>query len=90
MINLAFTLIPSVLRAAESEGPSRHPVADDEGVLGKLLLWLHTQLRYERALHELRKLDDRDLDDLNLARADFAELAWRCAVGEAPLAPHRR
>ena len=61
----------------------------DEGVLGKLLLWARQRIRYQRALHELHQLDDRDLDDLNLARIDFPELAWRHATGAAPiLRPH--
>ena len=60
-----------------------------EGVLGKLVLWARRRIRYQRALHELHRLDDRDLDDLNLARIDFPELAWRHATGAAPiLRPH--
>ncbi len=35
------------------------------------------ELRYRRALRELRRLDDRDLDDLNLGRGDLPGLA-RC------------
>ena len=39
---------------------------------------------------ELRRLDDRDLDDLDLARVDFPELAWRHATGAPPLTrPYR-
>jgi uncharacterized protein YjiS (DUF1127 family) len=52
----------------------------DEGFLVKLALRVRAQagkqIRYQRALH---RLDDRDLDDLNLARADFPELARRHA-----------
>ena len=33
------------------------------------------ELRYRRALRELRRLDDRDLDDLNLGRGDLPGLA---------------
>ena len=32
------------------------------------------ELRYRRALRELRRLDDRDLDDLNLGRGDLPGL----------------
>jgi uncharacterized protein YjiS (DUF1127 family) len=47
------------------------------------------RIRHRRALEELRRLDDRDLEDLNLARADFPELAWRRATGAEPLSrPH--
>ena len=47
-------------------------------------------IRYHRALHELHRLDDRDLDDLDLARGEFPELAWRHATGAEPLAWPRR
>jgi uncharacterized protein YjiS (DUF1127 family) len=82
MINLAFTLIPS----ADSQGHAAPPPeAEDEGFLGKLAFWVRTQIRYERALRELHRLDDRDLDDIDIARADFPALAWRHAIGAAPL-----
>ena len=76
MLNLAFALIPSL-------GPDRRDA--EEGFLGKLILWGQRQIRYRRALHELHQLDDRDLDDLDLARIDFPELAWRHATGAAPI-----
>ena len=46
-------------------------------------LWarLGEEIRYRRALHELHQLDNRDLDDLDLARADFPALASRDAKG---------
>jgi uncharacterized protein YjiS (DUF1127 family) len=47
---------------------------------------LDQKLRYRRALHELHQLDDRELDDLDLARADLPALAWRQAYGLEPLA----
>jgi uncharacterized protein YjiS (DUF1127 family) len=47
---------------------------------------LDEKLRYRQALHELCQLDDRELDDLNLARADLPTLAWRHANGPKPLA----
>lgn len=37
------------------------------------------QSRYWRALRELRRLDDRDLDDLAIGRADLPEMARRHA-----------
>jgi uncharacterized protein YjiS (DUF1127 family) len=46
----------------------------------------HQKVRYRRALHELRQLDDRELDGLNLAHADLPALAWRHANGFEPLA----
>ena len=33
--------------------------------------------RYRAALRKLGRLDDRDLDDLAIGRADFPALAWR-------------
>jgi uncharacterized protein YjiS (DUF1127 family) len=80
MLNLAFALIPSL-------GPDRRDA--EEGFLGKLALRARQRIRYRRALHELRRLDDRDLDDLDLARADFPELAWRHATGAEPLVRSR-
>ena len=77
MPNLALTMIPAL-------GPDRRDAG--ETALGKLLLWARRQVSYRRALNELHRLDDRDLDDLNLARADFPELAWRHATGAEPLA----
>ena len=37
--------------------------------------WAGEELRYRQALRELRQLDDRDLDDLALGRADLPGLA---------------
>ncbi len=37
------------------------------------------ELRYRRALRELRRLDDRGLDDLDLGRGDLPGLARRHA-----------
>ena len=42
-------------------------------------------LLYQRALNELHRLDDRDLDDIGIARIEFPELAWRHAIGTPPL-----
>ena len=86
MINLAFTLIPSLIPSAEPRARTSLHLEAEEGFLGKLVLWVRTQVRYQRALHELHRLDDRDLDDINIARADFPELAWRHATGAGPLA----
>jgi uncharacterized protein YjiS (DUF1127 family) len=82
MFNLALALIPS-------PGPDERRDAE-EGFLGKLVLRARRQIRYQRALDELHRLDDRDLEDLDLARGDFPELAWRHATGAEPLAWPRR
>ena len=76
MLKLALACLPTLFRD--------RPDAD-EGFLGKLVLWARRKIRYERALNELHSLDDRDLDDLGLARIDFPELAWRHAIGAPPL-----
>ena len=76
MLNLISAYLPALLGG---------PRDADEGVLGKLVLWARQRIRYQRALHELHQLDDRDLDDLNLARVDFPELAWRHAAGAEPV-----
>lgn len=81
MLNLVFALALS----PSSDGPNA-----EEGFLGKLVLWAHTRIRYERALNELHRLDDHDLDDLNIARVDFPELAWRHAIGAEPLSSAAR
>ena len=57
----------------------------DEGFLGKLALWARWQARYGIAMARLRRLDDRDLDDLGIGPAHLPQLAWRHASGLAPL-----
>ena len=81
MLNLAFVLTP-LSRSSGRDAPS---VEAEGGIPGKLARWIRQQIRYNQALRELNQLDDRDLDDLNLARADFPALAWRHATGAAPL-----
>ena len=76
MLNLATAYIPSLLRDTRDA---------EDGFLGKLVLWARQKIRYHRALNELHRLDDRDLDDLGIARGDFPELAWRHATGAPPL-----
>jgi uncharacterized protein YjiS (DUF1127 family) len=43
--------------------------------------WASEELRYRQALRELQRLDDRDLDDLALGRADLPGLARQHARG---------
>lgn len=52
------------------------------GAVGR---WYGEQLSYRRALNRLRQLDDADLDDIAIARADLPMLARRHASGAAPL-----
>ena len=76
MLNLAVAYVPALLRDKRDA---------EEGFLGKLVLWARQKIRYHRALNELYRLDDRDLDDIDIARIDFPELAWRHATGAEPL-----
>jgi uncharacterized protein YjiS (DUF1127 family) len=46
---------------------------------GKIWRRVREEYRYRRALWQLNSLDDRDLDDLALARSDLPALAWRHA-----------
>ena len=78
MLNLATTYFSAMMRDKDSAG---------EGCLGKLIVWARQKIRYERALNELHRLDERDLDDLGIARGDFPALAWRHATGAEPLQP---
>ena len=70
---------PAALIAALA-GPSG---GGDSGRAGMLWRGLCARVReevvYLRALHELRRLDDRDLDDLDLGRGDLPGLARRHA-----------
>jgi uncharacterized protein YjiS (DUF1127 family) len=58
-------------------------VGNDSGLARTLWRGLRArvgeEVRYHRALRELRRLDDRDLDDLNLGRGDLPGLARRHA-----------
>jgi uncharacterized protein YjiS (DUF1127 family) len=57
-------------------GPSGGSESGRAGMLWRgLRARVDEELRYRRALRELRRLDDRDLDDLNLSRGDLPCLA---------------
>jgi uncharacterized protein YjiS (DUF1127 family) len=74
---------PAALVAALA-GPSGGSESDRAGTLWRgLRARVGEELRYRRALHALRRLDDRDLDDLDLGRGDLPGLARRYARGAA-------
>jgi uncharacterized protein YjiS (DUF1127 family) len=75
MLNLAFALISSL-------GPDRRDA--EEGFLDKLVLWARQRIRYHRALHELQRLDDRNLADIGLARDDIGRFARAAAWPGVP------
>jgi uncharacterized protein YjiS (DUF1127 family) len=82
---LTLALASTLLRSPEDHGHGAR-LAAAESPLDKLVRWTREQIRYRRALHELRRLDHADLDDLNLARIDFPRLARRHARGAEPFA----
>ena len=53
----------------------------------ELVRWIRErageEIRYRRTLRELRRIDERTLDDLALGRADLPEIARRHARGTA-------
>lgn len=57
------------------------PEAQPDSMISRLAraIWqrVSEEWRYRAALRELSRLDDRDLDDLAIGRADFPALAWR-------------
>ena len=57
------------------------PEAQPDSIIGKLAsaIWrrISEEWRYRAALREVGRLDDRDLDDLAIGRADFPALVWR-------------
>ena len=61
---------PAALIAALAD-----PQGDDVGFWRKLRARVGEEVRYHQAVRELRRLDDRDLDDLNLGRGDLPGLA---------------
>ena len=68
---------PAALIAALT-GPGRGS-GSDEGLWRGLRARVGEEVRYHLALRELRRLDDRDLDDLDLGRGDLPGLARRHA-----------
>ena len=75
MFNLALALIPP-------PGPDERRDAE-EGFLGKLALWARRRIRYHRALDELHRLDDRDLDGPR-PRARATSRSWPGGTRPAP------
>ena len=71
-------LVSPAALVATLAGPSGGGESGRAGMLWRgLRARVDEELRYRRALRELRRLDDRDLDDLNLGRGDLPGLA-RC------------
>jgi uncharacterized protein YjiS (DUF1127 family) len=77
----------SVLRLFERSNAARPQSGHWRPPVWARQLWarLGEEIRYQRALRELHQLDDRDLDDLDLARAVLPALARRHAKGLEPL-----
>ena len=58
----------------------------DGGLWRELRAWVAEEVLYRRTLRELRRLDDRTLDDIDVARVDFPGLARRHALEAAAAA----
>jgi hypothetical protein len=73
----------SVFRLFERSDAARLQPSDGRTPAWAKRLWarLGEEIRYWRALHEPHQLDDRDLDDLDLARTGFPAMASRDAKG---------
>lgn len=75
-----------MIRMAGTTG-TQSAAAPSTGIVSRLVAaaWLRgrQELAYYRALRELGRLDDRDLDDLAIGRADLPRLAWRHAQAVA-------
>ena len=81
-MNVEFVNPTSVLRLFEGSNAARRQRGHwRPPVWAKQLGARLGEIRYQRALHELHQLDDRDLDDLDLGRADLPALARRHAKG---------
>jgi hypothetical protein len=78
------TLVLGLFATSDAAGPKagRWPAL---GWARQVRVRLDEKLRYRRALHELHRPDDRELDDLDLARANMPALAWRHVHGREPL-----
>ena len=73
-------LVSPAALVATLAGPSGGSDGGHAGMLWRgLRARVGEDLRYHRALRELRRLDDRDLDDLDLGRGDLPGLARRHA-----------
>ena len=80
MTTMNVQLVRPAALIAVLAGPSDGSKSGRAGMLWRgLRARVDEELRYRRALRELRRLDDRDLDDLNLGRGDLPGLARRHA-----------
>jgi hypothetical protein len=74
MLNLLALAIPAGSKTA---------TAATTRTLDRMTRWARLRLRYLETLQALRRLDDRTLRDLDFARADLRDVAWRRAVEAA-------
>ena len=78
-LDLVDTPLPASVLAAGALATARFQLA-----VPALRARLAEEWRFLRAWRELARLDDRDLDDLALGRADLPALARRHTRGEPP------
>ena len=58
-------------------------VAGIDRLTHRLGAWFDEQRRYHETLRELRRLDDRELDDIGIARRDIPSIARKSAATAA-------
>ena len=76
MTTMNVQLVSPTTLIAVLAGPSDGRKSARAGMLWRgLRARVDEELRYRRALRELRRLDDRDLNNLNLGRGDLPGLA---------------
>jgi uncharacterized protein YjiS (DUF1127 family) len=51
----------------------------DKMLIAKLIRWFQAWTRYRRSLSELAQLDDRELADIGISRAEISDIAWQDA-----------
>jgi uncharacterized protein YjiS (DUF1127 family) len=75
-----FDITPALTRSAASGvGTWSGTAALLSDLASRMRQATHEEIRYRRALRELRHLDGRDLDDLAIGRADLPDMARRHA-----------
>jgi uncharacterized protein YjiS (DUF1127 family) len=82
-------LIPRLFGHSDAAGPERRQWRPRPWAK-RMRASFDEELRHRGALKELRQLDDRDLDDLDVTRADLAALARHHAKDFGPQARSAR
>ena len=70
----------SGMSASAPKGTGAALTAGARHVTRRLLAWFSEQRRYHETLRELSRLDDRQLDDIGIARRDIPSIARQSAA----------